>query len=153
MRISIHSYLNMNINVKQIIDVTYVDLSNNSNSYLPFFNITLNIYYDQLYRYFCLQQWNCNIGDIIPLAIANTFNIRIVIKSTQLLPVIIKLFTLSTSMPYIIVHYANNHYSGSESKQLCTQTLDGSCTNCLRQTSTLSHLTEVSFVKSITWNL
>ena len=117
MRISIHSHLNININVKQITDFTYEDLLNNSNSYLPFFNTILNIYYDQLYRYFCLKQWNCNIGDIIPLAIANTFNIRIVIKSTQLLPVVIKPFTLSTSTPYIIVHYTNNHYSGSESKQ------------------------------------
>ena len=59
--------------------------------------------------YFCLKQWNYNIGDIIPLVIANTFNIKIVIKSTQLLPVAIKPFTLRTSTPYIIVHYTNNH--------------------------------------------
>ena len=90
-----------------------------------------------------LQYW-----DIIPSAIANIFNIRIVIKSTQLLPVVIKPFTLSTSTPYITVHYCNNHYSGSESKQHCTQALDGPYTNSLSQISTPSYLTEVSFVKS-----
>ena len=46
------------------------------------------------------------------------------------------------------MHYFNNHYSSSESKQHCTQTQDGSYTNCVSQISTPSYLTEVSFVKS-----
>ena len=89
-------------------------MSNNYDSYGQFIGAFDRLYALLLKRYFVLKQWNNSLVDILLLAIANIFGIKIVIVTpfNHAMPyLVITPWKSSDISPYVIIHLANSPYS------------------------------------------
>ena len=110
--------------MNNIINFERSELSFNINEYSAYLNVSLTDFFEQLRLYFEHKQWNTDLVDILPLAIANTFLIKlIIIRPTSVASSLINHLevqpsSLSILMPYIIIHLANSHYSGCHVREI-----------------------------------
>ena len=105
--------------INMIIDFTSHELAKNANEYFPFLINNYSLY-NLMHNYFSCKKWDSDIGDIIPLAIANAFAIRIAVIRPQCIPqyVVIEPRDGSTDAPYIILHLYQNHFSSTSTSAL-----------------------------------
>ncbi len=124
------------IPINCIINETRTEQKQNSLEYLPFTSLTNAECMYHMNLYFFNKIWNLQVLDVIPMAIANAFNIQIHILKSAMDYTLIALHQRDTCFPYIIIYFANIHYRAVSSDVLVCNALAYTTNDTISTSST-----------------
>ncbi len=131
---SFSHYLKLRIPVSHIAAHTRLEINSHLDYYACFLTNNMSLA-TMATNYFDFKVWNSDLGDILPLAVANTFTIKIVIIRANFSPscIVVEPRLNTPDAPYIIIHLANSHFSATH-----TRPRTSSSTSTTRSTATSS---------------